>query len=74
MAAYALLIGTKNGKRQVIADGDPREVRSLFKASDGEGFELLEVVDTREGRTKRKKFSKEKPVAKKATKKQVSVD
>ena len=67
MAAYGLLIGTKGEKRTLIADGDPREMRTLFKASDGDGFDKLEVVDTRSGRTKRRSFKK-RP-AKKAAKK-----
>lgn len=68
MAAYALLIGTKNGKRTLIADGGPLEIRKRFKGSDGEGFELLEVLESTVGRTRRRGFkSKEaaKPVAKK---------
>ena len=71
MAAYGLLIGTKGEKRSLVADGDPREMRSLFKASNGEGFDVLEVVDTRTGRTKRRSFLKlqAKKAAKKATSK-----
>jgi hypothetical protein len=68
MAAYALLIGTKGESRELLADGDPREVRRLFKETDTKGYDLLEVIDTREGRTRRKR-TKSKPPAKKAAKK-----
>ena len=71
MAAYGLLIGTKGEKRTLIADGDPRSMRDLFKASDGEGFDRLEVIDTRSGRTKRQSFKKR--TAKKAAKKSATV-
>lgn len=56
MAAYALLIGTRGQKRELLADGDPREVRRLFKTSDGEGFERLEVIETSVGRSRSRYF------------------
>ena len=56
MAAYALLIGTKGGKRSLILDGNPMEVRRLFKTSDGEGFESLEVIESTIGRTRKRQF------------------
>jgi hypothetical protein len=68
MAAYALLIGTKAGKRTLVAEGGPLEIRKKFKASDGEGFETLEVIESTVGRTRRRGYkSKEaaKPIAKK---------
>ena len=70
MAAYALLIGTTGKKRELLADGDPREVRSLFKGMDVEPFDCIEVIDTRIGRDRRKrnKGNTTKKTAKKATK------
>jgi hypothetical protein len=68
MAAYALLIGTKAGKRVLVAEGGPLEIRKKFKTSDGEGFDLLEVIESTVGRTRRRGYkSKEsaKPIAKK---------
>lgn len=56
MAAYALLIGTKAGKRTLLADGGPLEVRKLFKSSDGEGYEMLEVIESTIGRTRRRGY------------------
>jgi hypothetical protein len=58
MAQYALLIGTKNGKRSLLADGDPREIRTLFKQSDGEGYDTIEVMESSVGRSRRKSFTK----------------
>lgn len=74
MAAYALLIGIKDGKKSLVLDGSPVEVRKLFKHSDGEGFEQLEVVESGVGRSRSKKFVKKqsveskKPQAKKSAK------
>jgi hypothetical protein len=56
MAQVALYIGTKNGKRQLIEEGDPRTIRSKFKLSDGDGFDVLEVFESAVGRSKRKTF------------------
>ena len=74
MASYALLIGTKGGKRELVADGDPRDIRREFKtAKDGKGFDQLEVVESGVGRTRRRTFKKQasqpaKKTAKKAAK------
>lgn len=66
MAGYALLIGTKDGKRELVIDGDPRDIRKEFKTNDGMGFDKLEVVETASGRTRSRRFVK---TAKKAAKK-----
>jgi len=65
MAQVALYIGTKNGKRQLIEEGDPRTIRSKFKLSDGDGFDVLEVFESAVGRSKRKtcKEGRETPAA-----------
>lgn len=60
MAAYALLIGTKDGKKSLVIDGSPVEVRKLFKHSDGEGFDQLEVIESGVGRSRSRKFVKNK--------------
>jgi hypothetical protein len=72
MASFALLIGTKAGKRTLMADGGPLEIRKLFKESNGEGFELLEVIESSIGRTRRRGF-KPKESTKPPAKKQASV-
>jgi hypothetical protein len=73
MAAYALLIGTKGGKRSLVLDGNPLEIRRLFKTSDGEGFETLEVIESTVGRTRKRQFKAKQDggesIAKKAAKK-----
>jgi hypothetical protein len=72
MAAYALLIGTKDGKRSLVLDGNPVDIRRLFKTSDGEGFEALEVIETGNGRTRKRQFKakgESAPAAKKTAKK-----
>lgn len=59
MAAFALLIGTKKGKREIVADGSPVEIRKLFKsATPGDGYELIEVLESTVGRTRRRAFPK----------------
>jgi hypothetical protein len=65
MSQVALYIGTKNGKRQLIEEGDPRTIRSKFKLSDGDGFDVLEVFESAVGRSKRKTFKegRESPAA-----------
>jgi hypothetical protein len=65
MAQVALYIGTKNGKRQLIEEGDPRTIRSKFKLSDGDGFDVLEVFESAVGRSKCKTFKegRETPAA-----------
>lgn len=76
MAAYALLIGTKDGKRSLVIDGSPVDIRRLFKTSDGDGFETLEVIETSAGRTRKRKFKAKgepAPTAKKVAKKAVFV-
>jgi len=68
MASYALLIGTKAGKRTLIADGQPVEIRRQFKTITAEdGFEKVEVVDKHQGQIRSRKFAGVAP-AKKATK------
>jgi hypothetical protein len=78
MAAYALLIGTKSGKRSLVIDGNPVDVRRLFKTSDGEGFETLEVIETGAGRTRKRQFKakleSESAPAKKTVKKAAKED
>lgn len=74
MAAYALLIGIKDGKKSLVIDGSPVEVRKFFKHSNGEGFDQLEVIESGAGRSRSKKFVKstsqieEKQLPKKAAK------
>lgn len=55
MAQFALLIGTVGDKRELLADGSPPDVRRLFKESDGTGYDLLEVIESGTGRSRRKK-------------------
>lgn len=69
---YALLIGTKNGKREIIADDSPVNVRRLFKdVTAKEGFELVEVIQKDQGLTRKRRFAVKpaKKTDKKATKK-----
>jgi hypothetical protein len=69
MANYALLIGTKNGKREIISDGNPVEVRRQFKDVTAKaGFELVEVMQKDVGLTRKRKFVV-KPAAKKPARK-----
>ena len=66
---YALLIGTKNGKREIINDGNPVDIRREFKGvTANDGYESVEVLQKYNGLTQRRKFVKVKP-AKKAAKK-----
>ncbi len=71
MANYALLIGTKSGKRELIEDGQPVDIRRKFKTmTAGDGFEVVEVVDKLQGRIRHKRFVKAaKPAPKKSVKK-----
>jgi len=62
MSQVALYIGIKNGIRQLIEEGDPRDIRHKFKHSDGEGFEALEVFESTVGRSRRRVFVKDSPV------------
>jgi hypothetical protein len=59
MAQIALYIGIKDGKRQLIEEGDPRDIRHRFKHSDGEGFDALEVFESTVGRSRRRVFVKD---------------
>ena len=61
MSQVALYIGIKDGKRQLIEDGDPRDIRHKFKHSDGDGFEALEVFESTVGRSRRRVFVKDAP-------------
>jgi len=66
---YALLIGTKNGKREIVSEGAPVAVRREFKTmTAADGYELVEVIQKDLGLTRKRKFVK-KPAAKKAAKK-----
>jgi hypothetical protein len=66
---YALLIGTKNGKREIINDGNPVAIRREFKGVTAkDGFDLVEVLQKDSGLTRKRRFAK-KPAAKKAAKK-----
>ena len=68
---YALLIGTKNGKREIIAEDGPVAIRRLFKdVTANDGFEMVEVLQKDLGLTRKRKFVV-KPVKKKAAKKKV---
>ena len=66
---YALLIGTKNGKREIVSEGAPVAVRREFKTmTAADGYELVEVLQKDLGLTRKRKFVK-KLTAKKAAKK-----
>ncbi len=71
MAQSALLLGVKGDTRTIIAQGDPREMRKLFKvADDGQGYDQWEVLESAAGRTRKKAWkesaSESKPTPKKA--------
>ena len=69
MASYSLLIGTKAGKRTLIEDGQPVEIRRKFKdITAKDGYDQVEVVDKNLGRIRSRKFVKA-VTAKKAAKK-----
>jgi hypothetical protein len=64
MAQNALLLGVKDGKRTIIDQGDPRDIRIKFKTStSGQGFEAWEVYESSTGRTRKKSWVKEKQVS-----------
>lgn len=64
MAQNALLLGVKDGKRTIIDEGDPRDIRVKFKtATNGQGFEAWEVYESSMGRTRKKTWVKEKQVS-----------
>lgn len=74
MANYALLIGIKDGKRELIEDGQPVEIRRKFKTITAEyGFDSVAVLDKQQGQIRNrafvKKAAKKKAAKKKATKK-----
>jgi hypothetical protein len=57
MAQIALFIGVKDGVREIIDQGDPRDMRIKFKTSpDGLGFDTLEVFESTVGRSRRRSF------------------
>ena len=61
-------MGYKGESREVISDGLPQEINTEFKGlvlAGGKGFDKVEVLSSRSGRTKRKRF-KSAPVAAKA--------
>lgn len=63
MAQTALLLGVKDGKRSIIDQGDPRDVRVKFKtATSGQGFDSWEVYESSNGRTRQKSWVKGKHV------------
>jgi len=64
MAQNALLLGVKDGKRSILDQGDPRDIRVKFKtATSGQGFESWEVYESSLGRTRKKTWAKEKQAA-----------
>lgn len=69
MAAYAILIGIKDSKKEAIIADDPDLVRLAYKEEVLKGssckFDSIELVDTRSGRLKRWRNSK--PLAAKKT-------
>jgi hypothetical protein len=68
MANYALLVGIKNGKRELIEDGPPVEIRRKFKTITAEdGYESVAVLDKQLGQVRNRAFVK--LVAKKKAKK-----
>jgi hypothetical protein len=59
---YALLIGTKNGKREIVSEGAPVAVRREFKTmTAADGYELVEVIQKDLGLTRKRKFVKNLP-------------
>lgn len=69
MSAYAILIGLKGSKREAVLVDAPDLVRLAFKEEILKGpackFDSIELVDTRQGRSKRWRNTKaEKPVPK----------
>lgn len=64
MAQIALLLGIKDGKRTLLDQGDPRDIRVKFKtAESGQGFESWEVLESSVGRTRKKTWAKGKQVS-----------
>ena len=63
MSAYSILVGLKGlektDERAVIAIGAPQEINASFKAAvlaGSDEYKVLEVVSSRDGRTKRKRL------------------
>tara|TARA_R110000868_G_C10607376_1_gene741071 strand:+ start:450 stop:674 length:225 start_codon:yes stop_codon:yes gene_type:complete len=69
MANTGLLLGIKNGKREIIAEGDPRLLRIKFKTEDFKGFEAVEVYESSLGRTRKKSIKQAPVLAQKVAKK-----
>ena len=71
MAAYAILIGIKSGKKESVLVDEPDLVRLAYKEEVLKGtsckFDSIEIVDTRSGRLKRWRNTKA-TAAKKAAK------
>jgi hypothetical protein len=54
---YALLIGTKNGKREIVDDGKPVEIRRKFKDMTAkDGFDTVVVLDKHQQPRKENNF------------------
>jgi len=72
MANYALLIGVKNGKRELIEDGQPVAIRRKFKTITAQdGFDSIAVLDKQMGQIRNRAFAKKlatKPAKKTAKK------
>lgn len=72
MAAYAILVGIKAGKSTAVIIDDPSLVRIAFKDEVAKGesckFDSIELVDTRQGRTKRWRNTKAAVVVEEAPK------
>lgn len=71
MAAYSILVGFKGEERTPVAIGNPTEINTAFKEAvqSGTDFDKLEIVTSRTGRTRRKRFNHKPAPAKKAAKK-----
>lgn len=63
MAAYAILIGIKGNKQEAVIIDEPTLVKLAFKEEVTKGasckYDAIEFVDTREGRTKRWRNTKQ---------------
>jgi len=74
MANIGLLLGVKSGKREIIAEGDPRNLRIRFKTEDFKGFEAVEVFESSLGRTRKKAVKQAAVLAQKVAKKSKSFE
>ena len=70
MAAFSILLGYKGENRETVKISDPQEINADFKELvliGGGGFDKVEIITSRAGRTKRRRFNKgvkaEKPKA-----------